>query len=331
MSKVRPLAAFYLLTIVIPAVLVASFFVTPGFWNWLYGEPFNIFSVTQATAEQIGIPAPRGPDLIAYIRLVWAEPILFPYLLYPASPAIAGLLIVMLIKKNGAREWFARWLPWRDMTVQSGLRIWLLLIVSMIAVNAATWLIRDALFTDLDFTWAIKPLEAAFWVLLLQSMLLDQGAVLEEGGWRGFAQPYLQDIGMNPVNAAILVGVLWSFWHIPRDFMTTSRFSDGVEGYLLYLSLFTLQAILLSIIITWFFNRLGGSVLAAVVIHGISNDMVDISGNAALFASGGFTAIFATKSAALAIFAVALIIVSKGQLGIRRDVSESEHDRSALQ
>ncbi|HIG44799.1 MAG: CPBP family intramembrane glutamic endopeptidase [bacterium] len=46
---------------------------------------------------------------------------------------------------------------------------------------------------------------------------MDQGELLEEAGWRGYATPLLQDGGVNPLMAAVIVGLAWSLWHVPRD------------------------------------------------------------------------------------------------------------------
>ncbi|MDJ0318127.1 CPBP family intramembrane glutamic endopeptidase [Arthrobacter antibioticus] len=63
-------------------------------------------------------------------------------------------------------------------------------------------------FTVNDFSGVllIYPLQ------LLGIILLGGG--LEKTGWRGFAQPKLQE-KYSPQVAALLIGVLWAAWHAP--------------------------------------------------------------------------------------------------------------------
>ena len=52
---------------------------------------------------------------------------------------------------------------------------------------------------------------------LLAAAFLDQGGVLEELGWRGFALHELQAGSLSPLGEAVLVGIAWGLWHVPRD------------------------------------------------------------------------------------------------------------------
>ena len=112
---------------------------------------------------------------------------------------------------------------------------------------------------------------------------LDQGAIFEELGWRGFATPELQERGMNPLKVAIIIGICWGLWHLPRDITTGVIERLGVLSYLfLYLPSFLLGTISVSIIASFYMNKFEGSVIPAIMIHGITNDAIGFAGKASI-------------------------------------------------
>jgi hypothetical protein len=162
---------------------------------------------------------------------------------------------------------------------------------------------------------------------ILFSALLDMGAVLEEPGWRGFATPLLQNGSVNPLTAAILIGIGWSFWHVPRDVVTGLPGSLGLLDYvLLYLPAFTLGTVTVSIIAAFFMNRLGGSVIPAILVHGLANDAFGIAGQATIdqALTPGHQI---TKALPFLVFAVLLVFWRGSKLayaGYARDDIDSE-------
>jgi len=157
---------------------------------------------------------------------------------------------------------------------------------------------------------------------ILMIALLDQGALLEEVGWRGFAGPELQNLLQKPVYAAILVGVCWGLWHLPRDITTGVIDRLGLVPYLtLFLPSFLLGTVSVSIISCYFMNKLGGSIVAAVIIHGITNDAIGISGSASIVEA--LTPLHQiTKNLPFAIVAIVLVYVCGVELGRRRTESD---------
>ena len=82
----------------------------------------------------------------------------------------------------------------------------------------------------------------------------------EETGWRGFALPRLQT-RYSPLIASLIIGILWTVWHFP-----VWRYELGLANYqyLLYLSGSTISS---SFILTWLYNRTGGSILVVGLMH----------------------------------------------------------------
>jgi len=84
-------------------------------------------------------------------------------------------------------------------------------------------------------------------------------ALCEEIGWRGYMLPRLQS-RMTPMKASLILGVLWSLWHVPNLFRGVRFFSVwfiGVMG--------------LTVVFTYAFNRAGGRLWPVTLIHASVN------------------------------------------------------------
>ncbi|MEW5984066.1 MAG: CPBP family intramembrane glutamic endopeptidase [Acidobacteriota bacterium] len=108
-------------------------------------------------------------------------------------------------------------------------------------------------------------------VLPVFLFLMLQTGFGEELGWRGVAQPRLQTT-LGLVRAALVVGVVWSFWHLPlfliRDSMQwqlvrVAGAAAAVGGYSVYL---VVTAILFALVM-----NASGSLLMPMILHGAIN------------------------------------------------------------
>nr|WP_096190484.1 type II CAAX endopeptidase family protein [Evansella halocellulosilytica] len=103
--------------------------------------------------------------------------------------------------------------------------------------------------------------------LLLLAFLdsLVRGPLGEELGWRGYALNELQK-KYSPLKSALIVGVLWGFWHTPL------WFASGYTGVNLikYIVLFMIGIISFSIIVTLFYN-LNKNLLIPIITHQLFN------------------------------------------------------------
>jgi membrane protease YdiL (CAAX protease family) len=85
-------------------------------------------------------------------------------------------------------------------------------------------------------------------------------------GWRGFALPRLQH-RFSPLIAALILAALWALWHLPLFFVIATYRALGVAEYVGFVIGLSCGAIVL----TWLYNRRGGSILLAAVWHGVYN------------------------------------------------------------
>jgi len=90
------------------------------------------------------------------------------------------------------------------------------------------------------------------------------GPLGEEFGWRGFALNRLLRI-YNPFTSSIVLGIIWSVWHLPLFFIKGSAQQNiNFAGYVIFTTLIT-------ILITILFLKTNGSVFAAIIFHATSN------------------------------------------------------------
>jgi membrane protease YdiL (CAAX protease family) len=85
----------------------------------------------------------------------------------------------------------------------------------------------------------------------------------EEPGWRGFALPRLQALH-SPLIANLILAFFWALWHLPLPQAEGLANPESFLAY--YVGTFTH-----CIIIAWLFNRTGGSILVAGLLHVSSN------------------------------------------------------------
>ncbi len=239
-----------------------------------------------------------------------------------ATPAIAALITAALQGKQEFVALTSRWRFWsKSVGWKKGLLWWLVAIGVMVAVKlgmVAFSLLGQSSATWPDYKFTANPLSAAFWAIFLLSLLLELGG-LEETGWRGFALPELQK-KHSPLKSSVLVGAMWMAWHIPsRITLFLSPLSEILFQCFIYLA----SMIPLSILFTYFFNKLGGSTLIGFALHGLSNDPVGLAGSVGVFLSPQLGNIYQTLMLAPLLFAALAVLGLAGrQLGLDRKATQ---------
>ncbi len=147
----------------------------------------------------------------------------------------------------------------RALVKQAGAGWYAVALLGPLALALVAWAL-EPLFGGPPLTPAIIPWAALFPLLL--TMLLSN--VWEELGWRGFALPRL--LQTRPaLHASILMGVLWSVWHLPLILNPQAAMSR------LPLWAEPLFSIALSVIYTWLYLQTRGSLLYVTLFHAASN------------------------------------------------------------
>jgi CAAX protease family protein len=154
------------------------------------------------------------------------------------------------------------------------------------------------------------------WSILISTTVYNYSTLLggplgEEPGWRGYALPRLEST-FGPVRGSLLLGLLWTGWHLPLFFYPgwTS------EPLWIYVVLVVGQ----SFILTYAANLAGFGVVTPIAMHAIFNTVSRFLNG--LFASTQpqaripFGLVMALSGLAVAAF---LILVTRGQLAHRKD------------
>ena len=125
------------------------------------------------------------------------------------------------------------------------------------------------------FSWQggtiIQTNDPRQWYLIIPAFfqILVFNVLGEEIGWRGYALPGLQQL-FSPFVASLILGAVWWLWHLPL-FLIDGNFHQQIP-----LSLFFLQSTVLSILMTWLYNRTGKSLLIVHLFHAASNTFLGV-------------------------------------------------------
>ena len=105
---------------------------------------------------------------------------------------------------------------------------------------------------------------------LLIAMVIPNGPLGEELGWRGFLLPRLTR-RTSLLNASLLIGPIWTFWHAPLFYAPFGSLISGAPVTLTSVGMFLMLVTGLSVLIAWVWHHSGGSVLLSFLMHASVN------------------------------------------------------------
>ena len=114
----------------------------------------------------------------------------------------------------------------------------------------------------------------------------------------------------GPLAGTTIVGLIWAAWHLPNYFRPDWA---AVNGGLNFsgVAVFTVAAVSFSIVITWVYNRTGGSVLLAILLHCSLNFSQGL--NTVMFPAAANNEV--APVAALVLAALVVVFATRGRLG----------------
>ncbi len=110
-------------------------------------------------------------------------------------------------------------------------------------------------------------------------IIIGAGPMGEELGWRGFLTPTLLK-KFNVYQTALIVGIIWSFWHLPL--LLISEYRLDLE-FFSYLSIYTLGTIFMSFTLIKLSQITKNSTVSAMLFHSVTNLFFTITIGADLF------------------------------------------------
>ncbi|MDL1963673.1 MAG: CPBP family intramembrane metalloprotease [Deltaproteobacteria bacterium] len=165
------------------------------------------------------------------------------------APAIAAFIIVTYNAGiGGLRRYLSRLLLWR---CSQAWYAFLIVGIPLLFYGGSAW--KGNLFTE-PFPFP------SFQSLLIALLLAAIKGPIEEFGWRGLALPLLQR-KLAPIWAALILGIVWGFWHLPAFLLS------GTQQSAWSFTPFFTGTVTISLIVTTLFNASRGSILLPALMH----------------------------------------------------------------
>jgi membrane protease YdiL (CAAX protease family) len=222
------------------------------------------------------------------------------------GPMVAGITSTYLTRdKEGRRDYWLRFVDFKRIGIR-----WVPVIFAFVPVLIALAAGFDILSGGSGAAWEESALEifAAPWRIIPFALSIFLVGPLEEFGWRGYVLDRLQE-KWNAVMSSLILGVVWSLWHLPLFFIKdTYQYNLGAGSQSFWL--FMMGIIPLNFVFTWIFNHTERSTLAAMLFH----FMVNFTGElVALTPRADFYSILLWFAAAIIVTLMAGANVSKRQ------------------
>lgn len=224
------------------------------------------------------------------------------------GPLLAALILsAPLTGKQGLQALLQRFFRWRV-----GAGWYVIALYGFLAVGAPAAVLLGAAAAGELLSWL--PLALVNIPVQALTTFLVLGPLGEELGWRGYALPRLQ-AQYGGLASSVILGALWALWHAPLLLFPEWRNGLPIGVFLL---LYPLYIIPLSIIFTWVYNHTGGSVLIAMLLHSAFNYTVFSLDNRFELVRYDSLAVMGVMAGLLWLVAFVLIAVFGSGLGPRR-------------
>ena len=218
--------------------------------SWIDTHPAAAFFVGAYAFTWI-ISAPA-----AFMQESWAPWILIYFASF--GPPVSAAAVTWL-RGDDVRTWARQIVRWNV-----GWPWWVAAFGIPIGIVAVTTIILATTGGPVDLN---QPLQSPVPIAILFIFgLTVSGGLNEEPGWRGFAQPHLNE-RYNALSASLIIGVIWAGWHLPYFLIHITPHSDFTLAN--QIGWFA-SIVLLSVVLACAYNNTG-SVLIVMVLHAMVN------------------------------------------------------------
>ncbi|MBD3189008.1 MAG: CPBP family intramembrane metalloprotease [Candidatus Heimdallarchaeota archaeon] len=179
----------------------------------------------------------------------------FLWFFYIFSPTFAAVIVTTIAEgKDSLRRLLKGYIIWRVNWVWYFAAF--LLLLAPLLVGVVYFFIGDTPGIDQSLTVGS--------VVYLIGYGLVSGPVSEEGGWRGYMLPKLQE-KFNALISSLILGVIWFVWHIPLFFIKGS--SQYESRSLFFGIIYFILVMSIGLILTWLYNNAKGSLIITILGH----------------------------------------------------------------
>lgn len=195
----------------------------------------------------------------------------FLILLGTYMPSVVGIILTMKYSKKSLESNILRTMLRMKIKMKDYIVIFAYFPVMMVLIFFMVKIIGN----DFVLYYPIKVFPMVFMYILVL-----QGPLAEEFGWRGFLMTRLMK-SYNLFASSFIIGIIWSFWHTPRFFMQGTIQWQMVEEFSLIptISGYVIYTVLISVLISIIFIRTNGSVWSAILFHTIANTTIGYAAN----------------------------------------------------
>ncbi|MCC5940336.1 MAG: CPBP family intramembrane metalloprotease [Balneolaceae bacterium] len=184
-----------------------------------------------------------------------------------AGPSIVAYFFLKYYHgKDAIRSITDRYKVWRLEIKWYAVSIFLIIFISLLSLLIHIVFMESPL-TEGHALFDMYQSMGFFLILILPVIFFAQlfsSPLLEEFGWRGYAQPLLQK-KYSVLSSSIIIGLVWGVWHLPL--ILTYGHDIAVALMLI---------ICHSILIGWVLNSTKGSMLMVLIFHASINVGVNI-------------------------------------------------------
>lgn len=169
----------------------------------------------------------------------------------------AATIVARTAGLSGLREFLGQALRWKANPLWYAAALLAPFAIRMAVISVHV--LKGGTFPDLTSISMWLAVPSTFIIVLLIG-----GPTGEEFGWRGFLLQRVQS-RLGLLGAALIIGVIQSFWHLPLFFI------NGTAQSHLPFALFAVRTLALSVISTWLYNGTKRSLLFVLLFHASQN------------------------------------------------------------
>jgi len=276
-----PFGTYYAFAVGLPTLLFSYMIVMEIFFPNANGEGISLATGYFAQRDRLIADYPvlfhHRDSVWLYVTGYALMPLAAPFFFFPFAPTLSALLATGIGHGKAALKALLRlYRPIQgNLTAAECARIYALLLGFIIVIISGVFIVEMVAGDPAKAgTYArslglvdLKTLAVTF----VMALFFNQGALLEELGWRGYGLPLLIRKLQSPLLATLILGTAWTFWHFPREIPALLSGQQDLAQLAVGQVYFWVWCVSASVVMTYFVNITGGSILPAIMLHGTFN------------------------------------------------------------